>query len=598
MILFVLFFKKWYISGRKFLKKLMPVKYFTSLLLLLVAMVLQAQKIRLSSSNNEIKDWEQIINQTDNLPADIPSAKNFLQPLVDRNTTSDQILYHVLLANAHAENFDSVNNASDYYYARSIRQAATGELRSLEIWATLNYATYLYTYRQMTKALPVFLAAIDKIEKIDADQLLFPGESFIKIGFYMDSIGDDAEAINYLKKAKKHTEPNSSEYATILDNLGLSYLKKGDLKNAENYIRQSSTLAKSIGDDLRYAKTLGNLAQIYEQNKDYKTAIKLALEDVQISIALKNEKNMMYAYTLLTRLYIANNQIEEAKLTVEKAAEIATSKSYFKINELDILKLKLNILQNESKEYEELSVRRRIEILEDSLSKTDGILPRNQSNWMMQKRKYQQDLEKTNQKFAAESFWKNVIFTIASILFLMTMLFFFTAKRREKNKRLKMEEKIVEFENSKLQIESKLLVAHRTLDSQINFLKEKNIQIQKLYGEIEIIKKSKSAHKNSDHGKLDGLLKSHLMTEENWRNFKNEFQSEYFEFYSNLMANFPEITDSNLRIILLQKLGFTNSEISGLLGITIDAVKKSKQRLKRKLGEKYDLLFQLIASEK
>ena len=161
-----------------------------------------------------------------------------------------------------------------------------------------------------------------------------------------------------------------------------------------------------------------------------------------------------------------------------------------------------------------------------------------------------------------------------------------------------MEEKIVEFENSKLQIEKKLLDAHRTLDSQINFLKEKNIQIQKLYGEIEIIEKSKSASKNSDHVKLDDLLKSHLMTEENWRNFKNEFQSEYFEFYSNLMANFPEITDSNLRIILLQKLGFTNSEISGLLGITIDAVKKSKQRLKRKLGEKYDLLFQLIASEK
>ncbi len=576
----------------------MPVKYFTSLLLLLVAMVLQAQKIRLSSSNNEIKDWEQIINQTDSLPADIPSAKNFLQPLVDRNTTSDQILYHVLLANAHAENFDSVNNASDYYYARSIRQAATGELRSLEIWATLNYATYLYTYRQMTKALPVFLAAIDKIEKIDADQLLFPGESFIKIGFYMDSIGDDAEAINYLKKAKKHTEPNSSEYATILDNLGLSYLKKGDLKNAENYIRQSSTLAKSIGDDLRYAKTLGNLAQIYEHNKDYKTAIKLALEDVQISMALKNEKNLMYAYTLLTRLYIANNQIEEAKLTVEKANAIATSKSYFKINELDILKLKLNILQNESKEYEELNIRRRIEILEDSLSKTDGILPRNQSNWMMQKRKYQQDLVKTNQKFATESFWKNVIFTIAAILLLMTLLFFFTAKRREKNKRLKMEEKIVEFENSKLQIEKKLLDAHRTLDSQINFLKEKNIQIQKLYGEIEIIEKSKSASKNSDHVKLDDLLKSHLMTEENWRNFKNEFQREYFEFYSNLIANFPEITDSNLRIILLQKLGFTNSEISGLLGITIDAVKKSKQRLKRKLGEKYDLLFQLIAAEK
>jgi DNA-binding CsgD family transcriptional regulator len=63
------------------------------------------------------------------------------------------------------------------------------------------------------------------------------------------------------------------------------------------------------------------------------------------------------------------------------------------------------------------------------------------------------------------------------------------------------------------------------------------------------------------------------------------------------MENFPEITASNLRIILLQKLGFSNADISGLLGITVEAVKKSKQRLKRKLGDKYDLLFQLIAVE-
>ena len=53
------------------------------------------------------------------------------------------------------------------------------------------------------------------------------------------------------------------------------------------------------------------------------------------------------------------------------------------------------------------------------------------------------------------------------------------------------------------------------------------------------------------------------------------------------MQDFPEINDSNLRIILLQKLEFTNAEISGLLGVTVDAVKKSKQRLRKKLGDKY-----------
>lgn len=576
----------------------MAIKYFTSLLLLLSAILLQAQKIRLGSSDDKVSDWEQIINQKKDSKSDIVSVKNFLQPLIDRNSKSDQILYDVLLANAYAENVDRVNDKSQYYYTKAIRQASEAQLKSLEIWATLSYAGYLYNYRQMTKALPVFLAAIDKIEKTDTTQLILPAESFTKIGFYMDTIGDDSEAIAYLKKAKEYTKPNTSEYAAILDNLGMSYFKKGDLKNAEKNIRQSSTLSKSIGDQLRYAKTLGNLAQIYERNKDHKTAIQLVLEDVRISKETKSEKNLMYAYTLLTRLYIANNQLDEAKVTVKKACEIATSKSYFKINELDILKLRLTILQNESKEHEELGIRRRIEILEDSLNKTDGVLPLNQANWLMQKRKYQQNIASTNQKFATESFWKNVIFAIASLILLGVLFVFLKAKNQEKKKRVLMEEKIVDYENSKLNIERKLLDANRTLDSQIDFLKEKNIQIQKLYGEIENIKESKSSFKDNDRVKLDDLLQSHLMTEENWRNFKNEFQREHFEFYDSLIENFPEITDSNLRIILLQKLGFTNSEISGLLGITIDAVKKSKQRLKRKLGEKHDLLFQMIVSDK
>ncbi|WP_373781366.1 hypothetical protein, partial [Kaistella sp.] len=76
----------------------MAIKYFTSLLLLLSAILLQAQKIRLSSSDDKVSDWEQIINQKKDSKSDIASVKNFLQPLIDRNSESDQILYDVLLA--------------------------------------------------------------------------------------------------------------------------------------------------------------------------------------------------------------------------------------------------------------------------------------------------------------------------------------------------------------------------------------------------------------------------------------------------------------------------------------------------------------------
>ncbi len=57
------------------------------------------------------------------------------------------------------------------------------------------------------------------------------------------------------------------------------------------------------------------------------------------------------------------------------------------------------------------------------------------------------------------------------------------------------------------------------------------------------------------------------------------------------MSDFSDLTESNLRIITLLKLELSNQEISSLLGITIDAVKKSKQRLRKKFGEQYEELF-------
>ncbi len=81
------------------------------------------------------------------------------------------------------------------------------------------------------------------------------------------------------------------------------------------------------------------------------------------------------------------------------------------------------------------------------------------------------------------------------------------------------------------------------------------------------------------------------MTDENWKKFKNAFQQEYPDYFQTLISDFPDITESNLRIITLMKLGLYNQEISSLLGITIDAVKKSKQRLRKKFGDNLRIFF-------
>lgn len=151
-------------------------------------------------------------------------------------------------------------------------------------------------------------------------------------------------------------------------------------------------------------------------------------------------------------------------------------------------------------------------------------------------------------------------------------------------------------EYEKQNFELKLKETESNLISQIDYLKTKNAQIIKLKFEIQKLERSSGQNfEKKSEGKLHTLLESNLMTEENWNKFKLEFQKTYPDYYENLLFRYPDLTDSNLRIILLLKLGFSYNETVSLLGITAEAVCKSKQRMKKKFAENEELLFETLA---
>lgn len=97
-----------------------------------------------------------------------------------------------------------------------------------------------------------------------------------------------------------------------------------------------------------------------------------------------------------------------------------------------------------------------------------------------------------------------------------------------------------------------------------------------------MIANSSSLNLEKDNRSLEKLLESHLMTDENWLTFKNTFIREDYKTYKTILEQFPDITESALRIEMIQALGLNNAETARVLGVTIDAVKKSKQRLRKK----------------
>ncbi len=545
---------------------------------------LNAQKLS-SSSTDQISDIESIILKENNSKKDTTELKNRLSFLKNSSSKKSHILYHALLANGFSSYFDKINNKSEYYYLKSIEESKKLNDPSLIIWTQLNYSKYLYFYCQIDKLIPIVLKTMEESNQIDPSEMILPEETFKFFGWIMSTVEDNS-AIDYYKKSMQYMEKPSSESAGVLNAIGNSYFRNNDLSNAMLYFNKSESTALKVGDSVRYAKILGDKALVYEKKGNLKDAVTLLKQDIFYSQKFNIDKNEMYASILLAKILLKLNNKTEAEKILDKAGKIASSKSYYRSSLKEVIELKLSILNGQNLE-KELLLRRQLKQIEEYLLNTNGNTVLQRSYWLIQKKKYEYNTEKIRLKLEQEEKTKRVFIIILVLTLSLSLIAYHSLNKKLTTKRIKLEK-------DRLLFEQKLSDASSNIDTYAQYLKNKNKQISILENELEEIKNSASTQLEEEKVKLQETLNSHLMTDENWNAFKREFIKLHGNFYNSVIENFPELKESNLKIIMLQKLDLSNYEMANLLGVTIDAIKKSKQRLKKKLGERYDLLFEII----
>lgn len=436
------------------------------------------------------------------------------------------------------------------------------------------------------------------MKSLSPDEIIMPDQTYKKLGYFFGTIGDYEEAIAYLEHAIRYTSQKSSLRAEILDNIGIYYLAKKNTSRAMGHFRKAEILANEIGDFVRKGKTLGNQALVLRDRGQINEAISFLKQDIFYSDRYGADRNTMYASILLAELYIKNNNIKEAKLALERAERYASSKIYLKKSEKEIVKLRLEIAIREGDISGELSARRLLDELSNTLQNSDGEAVLQQIRISSDRNKFNQELERSTEQYHNEQLSKRIFVIICLVLTCVIFLSTFIYKRQLKVKESNYDNTVADLQREKTVMDQKIVQASETILAYKGYLLEKNQQINRLAAEIEQIKISSSSFLEEKNGRLQALLDSHLMTEESWNNFKRTYQLENPIFYDRLLTDFPEVTESNLRYILLAKLDLSNKEISNLLGITSEAIKKSKQRLKKKIGEtRYQELSSLMVSK-
>lgn len=516
---------------------------------------------------SKIDNEKQLINFLDSDHYKIPSNKK-------------EVIKKVVLADFYSKKLDKSNAQSLQLYNEA--QKLSNQINDVDflIWFDTKFGFYYYDYNDYPNALKLFLKT-SKLLQTNKDENIVDACNTLKLnGFFWSTIEDYKKSIEYLERALKQCNGNNENYGTILNNIAIGYTKLNDYDKALLYLEKTKAAAININDKVRYAKALGDIAFIEAKRKNYDKAISLLQEDIQISKDEKSDKNTMFAQIRLANIYMEMNKYEDAKKLSVEALEYIRTKTYLASYELDIQKLLLQIAIHDKNDIAELSARRKIEELSKQIAMQDGVEVVKLANWQSQKERVEWQLEAEQNKAEKSEIIKWSLLGISMLLCGLVFSVYKSNKRKIRLLKSSYEKQILKFKLEQVESDKKLQSTNTSLASFKAYLIDRNKHIDKI--DTEISKLRQTGRSTKTLSAMEELKISHLVTDENWNKFKEVFIREEPEFYHHIVSTFHGLTESNLRIILLNRLELNNLEIAQLLGLSVDGVKKSKQRLRKK----------------
>ena len=504
-------------------------------------------------------------------------------------------IYHTIVkvkrAQIKAKELGAFNEQTTLLFKEVEEQLKSIDYPNLKHWVYTQIGFYYYTYNHYIESANYYSKVAFVLDNHPDQITIQSTDIYRKIGYFYGTIGKYKQGITYLTKALQLTTKDNINYTSLLNAIGNFAIKDKQDALAYPYLIQAKNLAESQGDFLRYAKVLGDLALIETNKQNWEKAIVYLEEDIALSKKVDDKKNTMFALSSLAQVYWDKNDIPMAKKAALEAFSYTQSLNYVKGFEYEIMQLLLEISIVEKDEKRELLYRRNLTTLNEYINETEGEKAIDQINWDAEIELINLQIE--TQRYHYEKInYQRLLFISLSFSLGCILIFIYRIYRKQLSKQAFLyESNILKIEQEMAESEKRWQDTNHSLDSYKKYLAEKTKQINILEIELNKLKDSTSIKSQTERMKLEQTISSHLMTDESWQIFKKTFQNEQSEYFDKLMKQFPELTDSNLRVILLQKLNLTNQETANILGITIDAVKKTKQRLKKRYQETYDQLF-------
>ena len=455
------------------------------------------------------------------------------------------------------------------------------------------YALYKYETSSALKLLNEALKTAETLRENNRSQLLL-AKIYLAQSAGFEHLNLNSEAYEQIEKGLEITEKNGfvEIQKTLINN------KAGILYSLRRY-DEALLLQKNLYGDGLESKWLMNLATVYCDLNNYDTAFilidsvlllaknndeksdilsvksfilnnlekwdesALCLKEMQ-DLVLLNKSKQAVLFMRWGEVYCGKKQYSEAIQALDSA--IYCAKSIKRIDlECFCLKKKAIALSRLGDFHSAF------DNLNEYLDRFDTITKRNNEEKILAV-KYQQEYDMMEQQYESEQallqLRQKFIIIIASILVVVAVGFAFIVWKNKKRKEAFLK---TELDHRNREITSKTLNQNQlneTLDG----------VIQDLTHLMNNPRGNENTLPSAIH-KLKGLLDDGSKKE-----FDYYFVEVHPDFYTKLKADFPKLTQNELRLCALIKANLNIKDIANLNNVSIDSVKSSRKRLRKSLG--------------
>ncbi len=476
---------------------------------------------------------------------------------------------------------------------------------SVEIAINLaNKAQCLFYIGEYTDALQCMNEALE-IERLlgnkegESINLNAIGKIYEKWNKYDDALFFYHQALNI-----EQQQNNLTRMAIRLSSIGSAFLQKEMIDSALFYQQKALDIDKELGNMEGTGIRLGRIGEIYQEKKDFKIAEGYFKQALDIFSQFSNESAYASMLLNLARNKKFQNNVDQSidyylrcidfgdkhklnPLTHKASKEIAEiyefsgeyENAYFYLNKS--MKLEETLFNKEN-----------LRIINEFKEKYESEKMEN-TNKLLQK-----DLEikeKSERLF--------IVLFVLLILLSASIILYFKSRvtLMAKNKMLLQSEfNLRQSQLQKIEADNKLLEDRIFAEKQINRLQKEKHEFELEFkntklanASICLVNKNEilsevltELKKHSPNGQLENVIRfiqKNTDSDQDWHHFRIEFETTNPGFFDRLYRAYGNLSEYDVRLCAYLLIGLTTKEIARLMNISLDAVSKNRQRLRKKM---------------